>query len=603
MKSNDIKNRSHAEPMPEAPETAVDADFGFVSEPGDDAEAPRPAPFDDDGFDYFDPEHDDEASFAQSVSVPEGVDPAAPHKQQDEKEPKAPRPGLLSGIASVFNKNGKAGKTGKRRAADEKDFELNDDDFQDISGGISSGGPAEDETSADALDDYGAKGPDMAEFLDGDLSKNDEGRIFATQNISVIPKKVEREAEKPSRPSSGWQSDEYEPAGETYEQDDDTEDRKAKFKKRMKVFWKVWSIIRIPVIIAATVLIVYGLLRKVGTKLLNDYIMPVDPNDPTPIVVTIPTGSGASNIAKILYEAGGEGEKGLISHKAVFKVYVDFIGKSSRLQAGTYILSRNMSIPDIVDTICRGVPPREIVKLRVPEGMTIEAMAAKLVEDGILSSPDHFIELCVTGEAFVKDHPFIADIPADESGERPYALEGFLFPDTYEIYVDSNEETIIDKMLSRFEQIFGSVYTARAAELGLSMYQVVTLASTIEKEARLTDDFARVSAVFFNRIRNNMSLDSDATLEYVLHTGSLHLTDEQLATVSGYNTHTNTGLPLGPVSNPGDIALKAVLYPNEEFLSEQYLFFCLMDPDTGALVYAKTISEHNANVAKYSPLW
>lgn len=216
-------------------------------------------------------------------------------------------------------------------------------------------------------------------------------------------------------------------------------------------------------------------------------------------------------------------------------------------------------------------------------------MADKLVADGILKSPDKFLSLCVTGEMFIKDHPFIKDIPADETGERPYRLEGFLFPDTYDIYEDASEETIIDKMLDRFEQIFGEVYTARAKELGMSMYDVVTLASVIEKEARVSDDFYRVSAVFSNRTKANMNLDSDATLEYVLKTGSLHLTEEQLATPSGYNTHTNSGLPIGPVSNPGDTAIKAALYPNSEYIADNYLYFCLMDPDSGALIFAKRL--------------
>lgn len=374
-------------------------------------------------------------------------------------------------------------------------------------------------------------------------------------------------------------------------------------KKRGETFWKVWKIVRVPIIIAASLFITYMLLSTVGKKLYGKYLMPVDPNDSTPIVVTIPQGSGASTVAKILYEAGGEDAPGLIPHKAVFKIYVDFIGKSSRLQAGTYVLSRNMSIPDIVDTICRGMPPRKIIKLQITEGLTIEAMADKLVADGILASPDRFLSLCVNGEAFVKDHPFISEIPDDPTGERQYKLEGFLFPDTYDIYEDATEETIIDKMLDRFEQIFGEVYTARAKELGMSMYEVVTLASVIEKEARVADDFYRVSAVFSNRMKANISLDSDATLEYVLKTGSLHLTEEQLATPSGYNTHTNTGLPLGPVSNPGDTALKAALYPNSEYIADNYLYFCLMDPDSGALIFAKTLAEHNRNVARYSPLW
>ena len=361
-------------------------------------------------------------------------------------------------------------------------------------------------------------------------------------------------------------------------------------RKRSETFWKIWKIVRVPVIIAASLFITYMLLSTVGKKIYNKYLMPVDPNDSTPIIVTIPQGSGASTVAKILYEAGGEDSPGLIPHKAVFKIYVDFIGKSSRLQAGTYVLSRNMSIPDIVDTICRGMPPRKIIKLQIPEGLTIEAMADKLVADGILKSPDRFLSLCVTGEMFVKDHPFIKDIPADETGERPYRLEGFLFPDTYDIYEDASEETIIDKMLDRFEQIFGEVYTARAKELGMSMYDVVTLASVIEKEARVSDDFYRVSAVFSNRTKANMNLDSDATLEYVLKTGSLHLTEEQLATPSGYNTHTNSGLPLGPVSNPGDTAIKAALYPNSEYIADNYLYFCLMDPDIGALIFAGVAS-------------
>ncbi|MCH5278860.1 MAG: endolytic transglycosylase MltG [Christensenellaceae bacterium] len=379
-------------------------------------------------------------------------------------------------------------------------------------------------------------------------------------------------------------------------------ERKKRNKSKFETFWKVWSVLRAFIVPAACVAITVLLLYKVGNKLYNDYFMPVDPNDATPIVVEIPSGSGASTIAKILYEAGGEDAEGLIPHKAVFKVYVDFIGKSSRLQAGTYVLSRNMSIPEIVDVICKGNPPRETISVTIPEGLTVEATANKLVELGVYESPDRFIELCITGEAFIKDHPFINDIPVDESGERKYMLEGFLFPDTYDIYADANEETLIDKMLTRFEQIFGPIYTARANELGLSFYEVTTLASLIEKEAK-TFDFARVSAVFSNRTELNMPYASDASLEYVLQTGSLNLTIEQLETPSLYNTHINVGLPLGPVSNPGDAALSAALYPDEQYIADGYLYFCLMDPETGALVFAKTLDEHNRNVAKYSPLW
>lgn len=353
----------------------------------------------------------------------------------------------------------------------------------------------------------------------------------------------------------------------------------------------------------ACLLVVYFLVAAIVNKVKRDYLMPVDPDDATPYVVDIPSGSGASTIAKILYEACGEDEPGLISHKAIFKIYVDFIGKANRLQAGTYVLSKNMSIPEIVDVICKGNPPRATVTFKVIEGLTLEAMADKLVEQGVLDSPDRFLELCRTGEAFAADHPFIGNIPEDPTGERKYALEGFLFPDTYEIYADAAVETIIDKMLTKFEQVFGVIYTARAEELGMSFYDVVTMASMIEKESK-TFDFGKVSAVFHNRTSESMPLGSDASLRYILDTDSSSgLTQEQLDTPSGYNTHLNTGLPISPICNPGDNAINAALYPDDEYVAENYLYFCLMDPTSGALIFARTLEEHNKNVAEYSPLW
>ena len=380
----------------------------------------------------------------------------------------------------------------------------------------------------------------------------------------------------------------------------------AKMRKRRQKCWKVWSVCRIPIIVIACLGIVWFLMRALASKVYKDYIQPVDPNDPSPVIVEIPQGSGASMIAKILYECGGEDAKGLIPHKAIFKIYVDFVGKANRLQAGTYVLSRNMTIPEIVDTLCKGVPPRETITFTVSEGLTIEAMAEKLVKTGVLETPDKFLSLCVTGEAFFDKFPFLAEIPEDTTGSRPYALEGFLFPDTYEIYADADEEAIISKMLTRFNLIFGKEFRERAKQLDMTMYEVVTLASMIEKEAK-SFDFLGVSSVFHNRLRRNMPLGSDASLEYILKTGSLHLTQEQLSTESPYNTHLNKGLPLGPVSNPGNDGFEAaLLLPNEEaqtLLLQKYLYFCLMDPESGKLIFAKTLEEHQKNVAKYSPLW
>ncbi|MBO4562307.1 MAG: endolytic transglycosylase MltG [Clostridia bacterium] len=370
-------------------------------------------------------------------------------------------------------------------------------------------------------------------------------------------------------------------------------------RERLKSGWRKVSPL-LALLLAA--LATFFVIKKGVSIVENKFLKPVDVNDPTPIVVEIPKNSGASAIAKILYEAGGEGEKGLIPNKAVFKVYVDFIGKSSGLKAGTYILSRNMSISQIVDIICSGNPPRTTVKFTISEGMTVEAIAKKLVEQGILKSEDRFLELCTDAKEFADKYWFVKNIVEEGREGRLYMLEGYLFPDTYQVYADATEEEVIVKMLDRFNEIYSRRYVERAEELDLTLDEVVILASMIEKEAK-TFDFNKVSAVFHERLALDMPLYSDATLGYILKTNSMEFTQEELQNPTPYNTYLYNGLPAGPISNPGVAALEAALYPNEQYMQEGYLFFCLMDPTTGALIFAKTAEEHAANVEKYRPLW
>lgn len=364
----------------------------------------------------------------------------------------------------------------------------------------------------------------------------------------------------------------------------------------------IWSKLS-PVLAAlCALLFAFVLVKTAYSFVVKKYFRPVDSSDPTPITVTIPKGSGASAIAKILYEAGGEGEKGLITNKAIFKVYVDFLGKSSGLKAGTYVLSRNMGISQIVDIICSGNPPRETVKFTISEGMTVEAIANKLVEKEILASPDRFLELCTDAKSFANSYWFVKNIVEEGREGRTYMLEGYLFPDTYEVFKDATEEEIVVKMLDRFNEIYTRKYVERAEEMDLTMDEVVILASIIEKEAK-PFDFNKVSAVFHGRLALDMTLNSDATLGYFLKTNSMEFSPDQLDSDSPYNTYKFKGLPAGPISNPGTAAIEAVLFPNEQYIQEGYLYFCLMDSTTGALVFAKTAEEHAANVAKYKPNW
>lgn len=371
-------------------------------------------------------------------------------------------------------------------------------------------------------------------------------------------------------------------------------------KKRMR-FWRA---VRPACELILSVLLVFFVARAAVRYVVSNYFQPVDSNDATPIAVTVPSSASASSIARILYGACGPEEEGLISNTAVFKIYVDFVGKANTMKAGTYILSKNMSVKQMVDIICEGNPPKATATFTIPEGYTIRDIAAVLLNKGLIKSESAFTEECVTGDAFA-NFSFISEVTSGSASARDYALEGYLFPDTYEVYADASVDTILIKMLNRFNEVYIDEYAARAAQMNMTTDQVIVLASLIEREAAADEDFSKVSAVFHNRLQSNMPLQSCASLSYVLGVNKYSFNNEELQTDSQYNTYKYNGLPVGPVSNPGRAAIVAALYPNEEYLGEDgYLYFCNGNPDeSNALVFAKTYEEHEANVKKYSQYW
>lgn len=335
---------------------------------------------------------------------------------------------------------------------------------------------------------------------------------------------------------------------------------------------------------------------------LSHYISAVDPDDATPYEVVIPQNTSAGKIADLLYHACGEGEKGLIVSSASFKIYVDFVGKANNLKAGTYRLSKNMTIPEIVDVLAAGNPARRTTRLVVIEGRTVEEIARTIRgNENITTDADAFLAMCRDASAFSK-YPFIAEL--NNPDDRRYVLEGYLFPDTYDIYADSEPEEILDKLLTRYYEVYTGEWVNRAEELEMTRDQIMTLASIIEREASDPEDFARVSAVFHNRLQKGMKLESCATLNYITGQDRLVFSEKEMAIVSSYNTYLNEGLPIGPICNPGAAAIMAALYPNEEYLEEGYLFFCNANPkETRKLAFSKTYEEHMENVEKYRQYW
>ena len=268
------------------------------------------------------------------------------------------------------------------------------------------------------------------------------------------------------------------------------------------------------------------------------------------------------------------------------------------LSQGTY--GAKVGVPKILETL-HDADLDGRATFFIP-GWTVEDVANYLVEQKILSSADEFLGLCKSGEAY-SGYYFIEEMmKTGTASQRKYALEGYLSPNTYEIYTSSSADTIIKRLLTQMEAAYLSGYDERAQELGMTMDEVVTLASMIEKEAK-KGDFAKVSAVFHNRLKADMTLGSDVTIKYATGSQRMVLGDSELSVNSAYNTYTRKGLPVGPICNPSMDAIVAALYPDEQYVAQKYLYFCSTDPASGALHFSKTLDEHNAAVAMYRPLW
>ncbi len=357
-----------------------------------------------------------------------------------------------------------------------------------------------------------------------------------------------------------------------------------------------WRILKPVVTVAISIAIVGVFLYFAYNKIVNDYFSPVDKNSSEQIEIVIPSGSSLTEISQQLEE------NGLIRNAKVFKYYVDFSDMSSKIKAGTFVLSPSMTFDDIIDVIKRPNEMSAVVKVQLREGLTVEQVAEKVIADGVDIDKQKFLQLCKTGEDFAGEKSFADVLALTDMTNRSYALEGYLFPDTYEFYTDDSEETVIKKLLARYSEIVTQKYIKRAAELGYSMDEMLILASMIEKEAK-TDDFKGVSAVFHNRLKQDWTLGSDATVKYITGSTEITLSDSEIKLESPYNTYKYKGLPPGPICNPGRAAIEAALYPDESMLKEKYMYFCLGDPETGETVFSKTEEEHNAAVAKYNELW
>ncbi|NLZ54684.1 MAG: endolytic transglycosylase MltG [Thermoanaerobacteraceae bacterium] len=285
-------------------------------------------------------------------------------------------------------------------------------------------------------------------------------------------------------------------------------------------------------------------------------------------------GSTANQLAEKMQE------QGIIKNQFVFRLYAKFSGKDDKIKTGKYYLSPSMSPEKILDKLVKGESINEDIKVTIPEGSTLKNIAAIFTEKGLISEEDFFKSLQI--DNFRDKYSFINDFPPNAT------LEGFLFPDTYLLPPGKNAEFYIDILLKRFNDIYFNKVDSVIKEnkIEYTPYQIVTLASIIEAEAKLESERPIIAGVFHNRLKIGMPLQSCATVAYALgeHKEELSLAD--LEVNSPYNTYKVSGLPPGPIGAPGLSSMLAVANP----ANVDYLYF--VAKGDGSHVFSKTYSEH-----------
>lgn len=327
--------------------------------------------------------------------------------------------------------------------------------------------------------------------------------------------------------------------------------------------------------------------------------------------VTIEQGSSVGTIATQLKDAG------IIQYDWLFKEYVKYSGKAGGIQYGDFTLRSGMDYNDIIQIISTEVR-RPTTNVTIPEGTTAVGVAQIFVDAGLVDSVDTFLD-CANGTdgSDFSQYSFWTQISDDN---RLMKCEGYLFPDTYNVYADEDVYYYVDTLYSEFQAKTESLTDTINAK-GTTMDDVVKLASFIQEEAGLESEDAKVSACFHNRLESSDPLWADHKLEsnacsYITQdVENNYLWNSPTAEYYGwpeagsipeevlnqYDTYRISGLPAGPISCPGYAAIEAALNPDQEYLDEGYYFFVTGHPDTdvaGQYFYAKTADEHEVNVEK-----
>lgn len=336
------------------------------------------------------------------------------------------------------------------------------------------------------------------------------------------------------------------------------------------------KIIRLIVLIIIFIVVIF--LGKKAIGFYKEYNNDVS-KDGKEIEVVIDKGTSTKQIAKILKE------KGLIQYELAFVLRAKNSDYGSQLRYGTFMLHKGMSIPDILKTIAEGKGDSGKIKVVVPEGYTIQMIAERLEEKGICSKED-FLKAANTLDY---NFDFLKDITVPKKVD--YVLQGFLFPATYEWEEGTDASVVVEEMLQAFVNQVGSKRLEQMKQSEEGIYNLITIASIVEREAKLDEERPTIAGVIYNRLNINMKLQMCPTVLYPLTEGMYNVNQvlyKDLEIDSPYNTYKNYGLPVGPICNPGLASINAAMSPEEH----EYLFYHTDGTSDGKHIFTKTYEEH-----------
>lgn len=353
-----------------------------------------------------------------------------------------------------------------------------------------------------------------------------------------------------------------------------------KMNKRYKVPLTIIFILFLVVIIFMSSFLSY-------TYLVDKYANPIsvesiELDEDTSVKFRIDKGMSTKEIAEQLYNLG------LIKNKTIYRFLSKFNGFDGQYKVGTYTLSDGLSYDEVM-VLLAGDP--ETVKVTFPEGFTTEQIAARLEANNVVTA-EEFLD--AVEKVNISSYPFLSEVAG---ASRDHRLDGYLFPDTYEFDVKANVDDVIYKMLNRFNELYLPAYYVKSEEIGLTTDQVITLASIVEREAKLQSERPVIAGVFMNRLNSEdaslKKLQSCATIRYVYkklyNEDVINITEEHEKVEDLYNTYLHDGLTPGPICSPGLQSIKAVL----NYEKNDYYFFVLNAKDgVGSHIFSKTYQEH-----------